>query len=70
MQDHIGSPAFKLVARNSRNNSPFFRSDSNNNTPRPKTPPMNNPKQERDREGERKYIVSKLNRPDHVDAQM
>lgn len=56
----MGSPAFKLVSRNSRDNSPFFRSDSNNNTPRPKTPPMNNPKQERDREGERRAAALNL----------
>ncbi|KAL9984892.1 hypothetical protein ACROYT_G007237 [Oculina patagonica] len=60
MQEHMGSPAFKLVARNSRNNSPFFRSDTNNNAPRPKTPPMSNPKQERDREGERRAAALNL----------
>ncbi|KAJ7379279.1 hypothetical protein OS493_017792 [Desmophyllum pertusum] len=62
MQEHMGSPAFKLVARNSRNNSPFFRSDTNNNNaPRPKTPPMSgNPKQERDREGERRAAALNL----------
>jgi len=49
MQEHIGPPVFKLVARNSRKNSPFFKNDSN--APQPI---MNNPKQERDREGERK----------------
>lgn len=49
MQEHIGPPVFKLVTRNTRKNSPFFKNDSN--TPQPL---MSNPKQERDREGERK----------------
>ncbi|XP_020614640.1 cGMP-dependent protein kinase 1-like isoform X2 [Orbicella faveolata] len=61
MQEHMGSPVFKLVARTSRNNSPFFRSDTNNNNaPRPKTPPMSSPKQERDREGERRAAALNL----------
>lgn len=50
MQEHIGAPVFKLVARNSRKNPPFFKNDAS--APQPLT---NNPKQDRDREGERKY---------------
>lgn len=49
MQEHIGAPVLKLVARNSRKNPLFFKNDAS--APQPL---MNNPKQERDREGERK----------------
>ena len=52
MQEHMGPPVFKLVARNSRKNSPFFKNDSN----APQSPLRGTPKQEpRDREGERTY---------------
>ena len=52
MQEHMGPPVFKLVARNSRKNSPFFKNDSN----APQSPLRCTPKQEpRDREGERTY---------------
>ena len=48
----MGPPVFKLVARNSRKNSPFFKNDSN----APQSPLRGTPKQEpRDREGERTY---------------
>lgn len=52
----MGSPVFKLVARNSRKNSPFFKNDSN----APQPPMMSNPKQERDREGERRTAALNL----------
>ena len=50
MQEHIGSPVYKLVGKTSRKNPPFFKNDAN--APQAL---MSNPKQERDREGERKY---------------
>ncbi|XP_073241493.1 cGMP-dependent protein kinase 1-like isoform X3 [Porites lutea] len=57
MQEHMGPPVFKLVARNSRKNSPFFKNDSN----APQSPLRGTPKQEpRDREGERRTAALNL----------
>ncbi|XP_068711116.1 cGMP-dependent protein kinase 1-like isoform X4 [Montipora foliosa] len=49
MQEHIGSPVHKLVGKTSRKNPPFFKNDAN-----AAQALMSNPKQERDREGERR----------------